>query len=236
MYKLILATTSAMALMTTAAVAQNDQPVAEECIANLQAFDQELGENAPGVGMVEASYGRDMRQLREAAMVFARNGNQDGCEMVLSEMRDTIEMRRERMAETEIDTDQMRLDFEESLAAAVGVEERPGLMRSENIVGANLVNMQNEDLGDIESVVLDPAKGDIAYVLVSSGGFLGMGEDYVPVPWSGLKVTPDGDTFVLDMSEEQFDDAPTINTELLDTDQAGEWRTQVEGYWTASRG
>lgn len=175
MYKLILATTSAMALTTTAAVAQNDQPVAEECIAHLQAFDQELGENTAGVGTADATHGRDMRQLREAAMVFARNGNEDGCEMVLSEMRDTIEMRQERMAESEIDTDQIRMDFEEPLAAAVGVEERPGLMRSENIVGSSVVNMQNEDLGDVESVVLDPAKGDIAYVLVSSGRVPGHG-------------------------------------------------------------
>jgi sporulation protein YlmC with PRC-barrel domain len=48
------------------------------------------------------------------------------------------------------------------------------------VIGSNVVNAQNEDLGKIEDVVLDAGAGRIAYAVLSFGGFLGMGESISP--------------------------------------------------------
>ncbi|GGC76043.1 PRC-barrel domain-containing protein [Chelatococcus reniformis] len=35
-------------------------------------------------------------------------------------------------------------------------------------------------------VILDKVSGDVAYAVLSVGGFLGMGADYHPLPWKLL--------------------------------------------------
>ena len=51
--------------------------------------------------------------------------------------------------------------------------------RSANIIGVPVRNPEGEDLGQIEEVVIDLETGRVAYLVVSFGGFLGMGEKLV---------------------------------------------------------
>lgn len=48
------------------------------------------------------------------------------------------------------------------------------------VIGADIRTPQDQELGEIEDVVLDPARQTIAYVLASRGGFLGLGGELVP--------------------------------------------------------
>jgi hypothetical protein len=45
----------------------------------------------------------------------------------------------------------------------------------------------NQKIGSVERVMIDKISGKVAYAVMSFGGFLGMGEDYYPVPWASLK-------------------------------------------------
>jgi hypothetical protein len=38
----------------------------------------------------------------------------------------------------------------------------------------------------VQRVMIDKISGKIAYAVVSFGGFLGMGEEHYPMPWSKL--------------------------------------------------
>ena len=51
--------------------------------------------------------------------------------------------------------------------------------RASNVIGMDVENAQGDDLGDIIDLVLDFDKGQIAYVVVGSGGVLGL-------PWGGF--------------------------------------------------
>ena len=82
-------------------------------------------------------------------------------------------------------------------------------------------------LGEIEDLVLDPRTGRLDYVVVSRGGFLGLGEEQVAVPWQALRATPDFASFVLPVSEEAMDGAPALS----DVDATGAV-TPVDDYWT----
>ncbi|WP_340117378.1 PRC-barrel domain-containing protein [Pelagibius sp. 7325] len=110
-------------------------------------------------------------------------------------------------------------------------------LRAGEIIGGDLRNMRDEDLGDIEDVVIG-ASGEIRYVIVSTGGFIGFGEEEVPVPWSDLKVTaaPYRDTFVLDVSKEAFSDAPRVDDSLRSQLATGERNDEVEGFWDDALG
>jgi sporulation protein YlmC with PRC-barrel domain len=63
---------------------------------------------------------------------------------------------------------------------------RDGEWRASKLAGVNVYNDANEKIGDINDVILDKS-GKVANVILGVGGFLGMGEHYVAVPFEKLK-------------------------------------------------
>jgi sporulation protein YlmC with PRC-barrel domain len=64
-------------------------------------------------------------------------------------------------------------------------------LRTSVLVGSKVYNTANENIGSIEDIILKP-DGSMDEVVLSVGGFLGMGDKYVAVPFSDLKITRDG--------------------------------------------
>ena len=63
---------------------------------------------------------------------------------------------------------------------------REGQYRASKLVGVSVYNDANERIGDINDVILDKS-GKVANVILGVGGFLGMGEHDVAVPFEKLK-------------------------------------------------
>jgi len=79
------------------------------------------------------------------------------------------------------------------------------------LLGAPVRNGQGEKIGEIEEVVLDP-QGNPTLAIVSTGGFLGIGERMHAVPYEALELGSRGNDRVLDMSREQLRDAPSFSS------------------------
>lgn len=62
--------------------------------------------------------------------------------------------------------------------------------RSSKLVGTAVYNSANERIGDINDLIID-SKGNVAHVVIGVGGFLGMGEKNVAMPFSALKASRD---------------------------------------------
>jgi len=58
---------------------------------------------------------------------------------------------------------------------------------STEIKGSRVVNAKEENLGKIEEVMIDSERGRIAYVVLSFGGLLGMGNKLFAIPWESLE-------------------------------------------------
>ena len=71
-----------------------------------------------------------------------------------------------------------------------------GAVSGNAMIGAKVRNAAKETVGSIEDVYLD-AKGAVDSVVVSVGGFLGVGTKHVVVKWSDLKVGRDGKDLML---------------------------------------
>jgi sporulation protein YlmC with PRC-barrel domain len=85
----------------------------------------------------------------------------------------------------------------------------PGLLMStESILGSDLKDPQGKDVGEIKQLMIDPQTGAVKYAVVSVGGFLGMGEKTIIVPWHTMEVARDGRSVVLNASEQLLKDAP----------------------------
>jgi sporulation protein YlmC with PRC-barrel domain len=117
------------------------------------------------------------------------------------------------------------------IAASVSIGETGFPRRVDELLGADLRNAQDEDLGDIADVVLDMQTGDVRYVIVSRGGFFGIGSEDVAVPWEHLRVAPAMSTFVLPVDQETMEQAPRIAGEQgVDPGQTGAIQ-EVDSYW-----
>ena len=56
--------------------------------------------------------------------------------------------------------------------------------------------------------MIDKISGKVAYAVMSFGGFLGIGEDYYPLPWSLLTYNPRLEGYEVNVGEEQLKGAP----------------------------
>ena len=63
-------------------------------------------------------------------------------------------------------------------------------MRASFLIGANVTNMANETVGEINDLVLDK-EGKIVAVIVGVGGFLGIGEREVALNYKSLNIKYD---------------------------------------------
>lgn len=63
---------------------------------------------------------------------------------------------------------------------------REGEWRASKLSGVDVYNEANEKIGDISDVIIDKS-GKAGNVIIGVGGFLGMGEHYVAVPFDKIK-------------------------------------------------
>jgi len=82
------------------------------------------------------------------------------------------------------------------------------VQRASKIMGTPVKNLQDEKLGKVENILLDLPSGRIVAVVVSSGGFLGLGDELSAIPPTALRFNADRDTLQLDASKETLSNAP----------------------------
>ena len=95
------------------------------------------------------------------------------------------------------------------------VSAKPTDVLSYNLVGLNITNNTNETIGEIKDLIL--SQGELSGYIVSVGGFLGMGERYVIVRPSAVKVTYDDNDkkwhAVMNATKDQLKTAPEFKYE-----------------------
>jgi hyperosmotically inducible periplasmic protein len=69
-------------------------------------------------------------------------------------------------------------------------------------------NLQDEKLGKVENLLVDLTAGRVVAVVVSSGGFLGMGNELSAVPPTAFRFNADRDVLQLDASKDMLSNAP----------------------------
>ena len=84
-----------------------------------------------------------------------------------------------------------------------------GEMRASKLIGADVRNTANEDVGEVNEVILDK-DGRVAAVVLGVGGFLGMGERDVAVEFKSLRFAEkDGTpTITIDATKDALKSAP----------------------------
>lgn len=97
----------------------------------------------------------------------------------------------------------------------VFIKAQPTDVLSANLIGLNVTNEANETIGEIKDLIL--SQGQLSGYILSVGGFLGLGERYVIVRPSAVKVTYDENGkkwhAVMNASKDQLKTAPEFKYE-----------------------
>ena len=115
--------------------------------------------------------------------------------------------------------------------------ETVSLIGSDKVEGTNVYRSNGDKIGHIERVMIDKHSGKVAYAVMGFGGFLGMGEEYYPVPWPLLTYNERLDGYEVNISDTQLKGAPKY-TESESWDWSDRQRAQrvfdyykVAPYW-----
>src|SRR5579872_7427257 len=95
------------------------------------------------------------------------------------------------------------------------IEQTDRLIASDKVEGTTVYNRQGEHLGSVHNFMLDKSTGQVAYAVMSFGGFLGLGESYHPLPWRVLTYDPRQGGFVIDLDRDRLEKAPSFTVDAM---------------------
>lgn len=88
-------------------------------------------------------------------------------------------------------------------------EKSPYSLRASDILGATLENAAGDNLGDIDDLIVS-RKDNKLMAIVSVGGFLGMGDHLIAVPYENLRVGKDNENVYWDVNKASLEAMPVF--------------------------
>lgn len=107
----------------------------------------------------------------------------------------------------------------------------PAFMSATSLLGDDVYNLQEEDLGDVKDFMLDMRTGKVAYAVLSFGGFLGMGEKLFAVPWSALDLDTSNKRMILNVTKERLESAPGFDADNWPDMADQTWADSIHSYY-----
>jgi hypothetical protein len=104
-------------------------------------------------------------------------------------------------------------------------------MAADTLDGDKVLSADGDDIGKIKDIMLDVRSGRIAYAVLSSGGFLGIGDKLLAIPWSALTLDADRECFLLDMPTESVKNAPGFDKDHWPSMADSTWATSIHQYY-----
>ena len=191
--------------------------------------------NSPQAGHYRrARPGYEVRTLLASANILALHGNPQACESLLGTARDIYTTYAADLRSGKVPPVDVSVWRRQQIATAVAVNGSNLAFRSDQLVGAGVVNPQGEDLGSVDDIVLDPHSGKISYLVIARGGIFGFGKKYVPVPWEDFKAAPGSKLFVLASTKTSMDSAPQVKEDQnFQQDAFAAEMQKVNAYWVS---
>ena len=114
----------------------------------------------------------------------------------------------------------------------IAVDETRRLIASNKVEGTAVYNWTGEQLGTVFNFMVDKVSGQVAYVVMSFGGFLGMGESYHPLPWKVLTYDTRLGGYVVDhLDRNRLEGAPSYTSRDVPNWDDRSYTGRIDRYW-----
>ncbi|HVW53558.1 MULTISPECIES: PRC-barrel domain-containing protein [unclassified Trinickia] len=107
----------------------------------------------------------------------------------------------------------------------------PDVMAASTLDGDKILSTDGDEVGKVKDIMLDVQTGRIAYVVMSSGGFLGIGDKLMAIPWSALTLDTTRKCFLLALSSERIRNAPGFDKQHWPSMADATWATSIHQYY-----
>ncbi len=104
-------------------------------------------------------------------------------------------------------------------------------VRASKIIGKDVVNSMRENIGNIKEVMLDPAAGRVAYVVLAHGGAFGVGEKLFAIPFSAFSYDREQDAYYLNVTKERLKNAPAFDPSHWPPMADAQWHRDMHSYY-----
>ena len=103
------------------------------------------------------------------------------------------------------------------------------------LAGYRVRSPENEDLGTIEEIIVQPESGRIAFAVLCFGGSFGFGDRLFAVPWDLLRLDNDDRVLILDWDPAKLDGAPTFEQNDWPDFTDENWERKIHDYYGVER-
>ncbi|WED43079.1 PRC-barrel domain-containing protein [Legionella cardiaca] len=107
------------------------------------------------------------------------------------------------------------------------------IVNAEDVIGVEVRNRQGDNLGTIEALMLDKYEGFVSYVVLSFGGFLGMGDKLFAMPWSIFNYDDKAECFVIGVDKETLKNSPGFDKDHWPDMSNPTWGAAIHKYYGA---
>ena len=118
-----------------------------------------------------------------------------------------------------------------SSGTAPATDETVDLIASNKVEGTAVYNPSEERLGSVYNFMVHKRSGQVAYAVMSFGGFLGIGESYHPLPWRVLKYDVHQGGYVVDLDRRRLERAPSYTASSLPNWSDRDYGRRVDEYY-----
>ena len=118
------------------------------------------------------------------------------------------------------------------MSEGLAINEIDRLISSDKVDGTTVYNSAGDKLGSIRNFMVEKRSGRTEYAVLEFGGFLGIGTDHYPIPWSMLSYDTGKGGYVANIDKSQLDNAPRYSQDQRpDYDES--YGRSVHTHWGA---
>ena len=100
--------------------------------------------------------------------------------------------------------------MEETSSTPVAITETSSLIASDKVEGTKVFGRDGQKIGSVHNFMVNKRSGQVAYVVISTGGFLGLGQAYHPLPWSIFSYDEQQAGYVVQVDKRMLDGGPSF--------------------------
>lgn len=189
---------------------------------------------------------RDLRRLRDAALILQSYGRDADCERLLGNIRELISgPAMTTLGDSDEDNAEKQMDAQEPQAPRggtlghrndknatplVSIENLSPAVRTDELVGAEVRSSNDKIIGEVRSIVLD-FKDHRDYAIVASGGFFTPGKESIVVPVRSLKVSQNRESYFVPMLEADVKKVPLMPDDGYKWLSDAAWRARNDAFF-----
>lgn len=109
--------------------------------------------------------------------------------------------------------------------------ENRRILSADSLVSDPVKNVNGDKIADVKNIMIDLDTGRIAYVVVSYGGILGLGDKLFAVPWLAVRVDQEDRALIIDLNEDVLSSAPGFDKDNWPDFADLQWNRSVHTHY-----